>query len=233
MKNVVLITRPEDSAAKTAYALHQKGYLTFCEPFINVVFHDVVLPNLAGYSALIFTSANAVRAFTLKSVRRDIMAYCVGDNTLQAVREAGFDHYKSAQGKVSDLIKMLEKESIEGKILYVRARDVAHPLVVEGKDIEEIIFYHTEKTKEISQNCLELMSQGVFSYILFHSKRTAEIFVDLVEENGVKNSLNQCEALCLGDSMVECLTNLQWKRIAVAPTPDRQGMLQLLEKLDE
>lgn len=233
MKNIVLITRPEDSAAETAYALNQKGYLSFCEPFLEVVFHDVELPDMQPYDALVFTSANAVQAFILKNDQRDMIAYCVGEQTLIAVRQAGFKKYKSAQGKVSDLIEMIKNEPIKDKILYVRARDIVQPFTVEGKDVEEITLYHTEKTKEISQNCLDLMKAGAFSSVLFYSARTAQIFVELAEKHGIKECLKQCKALCLGDSMIEYVTNLQWKNVAVAKTPDREGMLQLLENQNE
>lgn len=232
MKNIVLITRPEDSAAETAYAINQKGYLTFCEPFLDVCFHETNLPDFDDTKALIFTSANAVQALILKSDRRDFPVYCVGDQTLTAVRQAGFKTYKSAQGTVSDLIDMLQQEAVDGKMLYVRARDIARPLVVQNQEIDEIVVYHTEKTKEISKNCLDLMQEGAFSHILFYSSRTAQCFSELVEKQGVQGCLNQCQALCLGDSMVECIANLQWKHIAVAKTPDRQGMLELLETSD-
>lgn len=233
MKNIVLITRPEQSAAQTAYAVNQKNYQTFCEAFLDVVFHDVTVPDLEEYGALVFTSANAVQAFILKSDRRDILAYCVGEQTLMAVRHAGFDRYKSAKGKVSDLIQMLGKEEIDRKILYCRARDIAHPLEVENKEIAEIILYHTEKSEEISKNCLNLLTKSAFSHVLFYSARTAENFTALIQKYQLENSLNQCEALCLGDSMIKCIENLQWKHIKVATTPDPMGMLQLLEKENE
>jgi len=109
MKNIVLITRPEQSARETAYAINALGHQTFCEPLMNVVFHDFDVPDFNAFSALVFTSANAVQAFTLKTDQRDIMAYCVGDNTLDAVRRAGFTDYKSAQGTVTDLINVLSR----------------------------------------------------------------------------------------------------------------------------
>jgi uroporphyrinogen-III synthase len=233
MKNIILITRPEENAAQTAYALNQKGYLTFCEPFLDVVFHDVSLPDLDQVDALVFSSANAVQAFILKSDRRDIMAYCVGDNTLHAVRHAGFENYKSAKGKVSDLIELLQQEPIKGQILYCRARDITQELKIEGKALSEVILYHTEKSKEISQNCLDLLTQGAISTVLFYSLKTAETFIALIEKNGVKEALKQCQALCLGDSMLECITKLQWKHVKVATTPDREGMFQLLETINE
>jgi len=233
MEDVVLITRPEESAAETAYLLNQKGYLTFCEPMMDVVFHESALPDLDQFNALVFTSANAVKAYMLKTDRRDIMAYCVGDTTLQAVRKAGFVACKAAQGKVDDLIQLLEKETIDGEILYIRARDITQNLAVNGKQVSEFILYHTEKTKEISKNCLDLLENGSISKVLFYSPRTSETFVEMVEKYGVKNALKQCQALCLGDPMIECITQLQWKHIHVAPSRDRDGMLQLLETLNE
>lgn len=229
MKNVVLITRPEDDALDIAYAVNQKGQTAFCEAFLNVVFHDQKLPNLENYKALIFTSANGVRAFVQKSDARDIPVYTVGDQSLAEVRQYDFKNYKSAQGGVDDLAAMLEAEGIDGQALYVRGRDISKTLDIEGLKIEEITLYHTEKSEEISPNCLDLMEMGVFSHVMFFSKRTAESFTALLEgKSKAIAGLKGTKALCLGDSMLECLSVLPWAEIVVAKQPDRDGMLDLL-----
>ena len=213
MKDVVLITRPEDDSTAIAYAVNQKGYPAFCEPLLDVVFYDIDLPDLKNYAALVFTSANAVRAFVQKSDVRHIPVFTVGDNTLEEVRRHDFQKYKSAQGDVDDLITLLSAEQIDGAALYVRGEVVSRPLqgMVEGLKIDEIILYHTEKAGKISQNCLELMADGTFSNVLFFSARTAETFADLVKgETLAKEGLKGTKALCLGDSMVEYLSVLPW-----------------------
>lgn len=235
MKNVVLITRPEDDAVAIAYAINQKKYSAFCEPFLDVVFHDTDLPNLENYKALIFTSSNGVRAFVQKSDVRNIPVFTVGDNTLEKVRRHDFAKYKSAQGNIDDLIAMLADENIEGAALYVRGEHISTPLkgAVAGLDVDEITLYHTEKPKEISVNCLDLLREATFSHVLFFSKRTAETFVELIsgDEHAV-SGLNHTKALCLGDSMIECLSVLPWQEIVVAAQPNRDGLLELLENND-
>ena len=232
MKNVVLITRPEDDSTTIAYAVNQKKYLAFCEPFLDVVFYDTELPNLENYGALVFTSANGVRAFVLKSERRDIPVFTVGDNTLEEVRCHDFATYKSAQGNVDDLINMLADENIEGSALYIRGEHISKQLdgAVSGLDINEFTLYRTEKPQQISPNCLDLLRQGIFSHVLFFSARTAETFVALISGDvQAVSGLKRTKALCLGDSMIECLSVLPWQDIMVAAEPNRDGLLDLLQ----
>lgn len=236
MKNVVLITRPEDDAADIAYAVNQKKFLAFCEPFLNIVFEEKKLSDLEKYGALIFTSANGVRAFYQNSDVRNIPAFCVGENTLEEVRKGGFDTYRSARGNIDDLIEMLEGEEIDGPYLYIRGKEISKPLVdaVPGKQIEEQVLYHTEIPKKMTVNCVGLIKDATFSHVMFFSKRTAETFAALIDKEEapetLREGLKSTKALCLGDSMIECLSVLPWEDIKVAERPDRDGILDLLDK---
>lgn len=235
MKDVVLITRPEDDATAIAYAVNQKGLLAFCEPFLDVVFHEKKIENIQEYGALVFTSANAVRAYNLYNEEKDIPVFCVGDNTQEEAQAAGFKNSKSARGGVEELTAMLSEEKSDKPFLYLRGKEITQPLVdtIPSIDIEEQIVYYTQTPEKISPNCADLLQEEAFSYIMFFSKRTAETFVSLLgkEEEGeaIQEALKRTKALCLSGSMLECLSVLPWKDIIVAKRPERQAILDLLE----
>jgi uroporphyrinogen-III synthase len=236
MKNVVLITRPEEDATAIAYALNQRGYTAFCEPFLEIHDVDADLPDLNKYNALVFTSANGVRAFCRISGRRDIPVYTVGDNTLAEARRFQFEHYKSAKGDADDLAALLSSEQKDQPVLYIRGQNVSKSLSELAPDVhfDEVVLYQSAEPEKISANCLDLFLDGAFSHILFFSVRTAESFVKLVgkeQESGrMEEALKRTKALCLGPSMIECLSVLPWQEIAVATSPDREAMLDLLEQ---
>lgn len=232
MLRSVLITRPEADAKEIAALIEDKNYQVVCEPFLEVVYHETELPDLSSYGALVFTSANAVRAFCHNSAERNLAVFAVGDYTALEARAAGFEKIANASGNIDDLAKLLAQAPSDKPYLYIRGEHISKKLEITNANIaiEEAVLYHTEKKREISDHSLSLLVEGAFSHILFFSRRTAEGFIDIAQgQEGLSEGLKSSKALCLGTSMVECLTVLPWADVQVAGHPTRQGMLALLD----
>ena len=86
----ILITRPEEDAASLADILTGLGHEVRVEPLLSVRLHDGAALDTADAQALLFTSANGVRAAAQLTTSRHLPALCVGDATAKAAREAGF-----------------------------------------------------------------------------------------------------------------------------------------------
>ena len=232
MRGSVLITRPEADAKEIATLVKSKNYQVVCESFLEIIYHKTPLPDLSVYGALVFTSANAVRAFCKNSAKRDLAVFTVGDYTAAEAKAVGFENIQSAAGNIDDLIKLLGRSSSDKPYLYIRGEHVSKTLDINDPqiDIEEMVLYGAEKKGEISDNSLALLAQGAFSHILFFSTRTAEGFIDIVQgQKDLSEGLKTSKALCLGVSMVQCLSVLPWADVQVADHPTRQGMLALLD----
>src|SRR5665213_3569086 len=104
-------TRPPADAASLAQALAARGIEPVLEPLLAIRQAPDAAALLAGLlpgiQALLFTSANGLRAFALASSRRDIAVLAVGDATAQAARDAGFVDIESAEGDVADLADLV------------------------------------------------------------------------------------------------------------------------------
>ncbi|HYV87158.1 MAG TPA: uroporphyrinogen-III synthase, partial [Candidatus Polarisedimenticolia bacterium] len=113
MSGKILITRPEEDAKPLADALAARGISTLIEPLLAIrVLADAAGPlaeDLAGVQAILFTSANGVRAFGELSARRDIGVLAVGDATAAMARSAGFTAVESAAGDVGDLVRLTKQ----------------------------------------------------------------------------------------------------------------------------
>ena len=264
MRGTVLITRPIEDAKIIADLVTQKGYAAFTEPFLKVVFEETSLPDLKIYEALIFTSANGVRAFCDKAQERNLPIFTIGKNTAEAARQAGFKIITNADGDVDALTKILPENMSEKPYLHIRGKHISRSLSPQNQDlsIDEKILYHTEKIEEISDECLEMICRGKFSHILFFSERTAESFVNYIRTQkliktpnaqalglektpnaqarglektpnaqalGFEKTLERTKALCLGASMVQCLSVLPWQEIVIAERPTRNGIMALLD----
>lgn len=125
----LLLIRPQAQSERFAreFALRHGDIPVLIAPLIEI--RPRPLPcAVEGFAGLIFTSENAVRAFAGQSPRRDLPAFCVGDTTAQAARQAGFAA-RSARGDWRALLHMLKTENPAGPFLHLRGEHVAGPLV--------------------------------------------------------------------------------------------------------
>src|SRR5258708_30562751 len=117
----VLITRPIEDAGPLAAALEARGVTPVSEPLLTIGPMTDAAVALAGVQALLFTSANGVRAFGRSATRRDLTVLAVGDATAEAARAIGFSDVASAGGDVEDLAALaaarLDPQS--GSLLHV------------------------------------------------------------------------------------------------------------------
>jgi uroporphyrinogen-III synthase len=234
LRGTVLITRPEEDAAQIAQELEDQNYQVLCEPFLKISFLDIALPDLKAYAGIIFTSINAVRAVKGKITEFDLPVFCVGHRTHDEAVEAGFRNVQSAEGTVDDLSCLITSQKPNQAYLYIRGQHISKDLgaLVTDIKIDEVIAYHAEKIEEISNISRQILMRGEMSAVLFFSVRTAEAFVEWVKGDSqsinIAAALGRSRALCLGDSMVEYLSEIPWKDIQVAEHPNRLSLMRLL-----
>src|SRR4051794_31723211 len=99
----VWITRAEPGASATAERIREMGF----EPLVAPLLHLRPIPDVAielgGVSALVFTSANGVRAFAERCSERGLKVFAVGDATARTAREWRFKTVLSTDGDVKAL----------------------------------------------------------------------------------------------------------------------------------
>src|SRR5262245_28755000 len=103
----LLVTRPEQDAARTAQILRQHGHEVLVAPLMHMRSVDVAL-SPGPWAGMLVTSANAIRALPASwhAGLRDLPLLTVGDRTTEAARDAGFADARSAQGNAADLVKL-------------------------------------------------------------------------------------------------------------------------------
>ena len=70
-------------------------------------------------TALAFTSANGVAAFTALAGAPALPVFTVGDATADAARAAGFTTVRSADGAIADLARLLSSEAADEGVILV------------------------------------------------------------------------------------------------------------------
>jgi uroporphyrinogen-III synthase len=234
-----LVTRPREQAEALAAALRARGIEPVIEPLVEIRLEEdgprVVTPLLLGAQALVFTSANGVRAFAAASARRDLPALAVGDATARAARDAGFSDVASAQGNVADLATLARQrlKPSGGALVHSAARvvagDLAGALGAFGYEVRRAILYESVMAERLSEATSALIGSGALGAAIFFSPRTAATFVRLVRAAGLDGACRTIAAVALSQAVAEKL-DVSWRAVHVALSPTGAALIEACER---
>jgi uroporphyrinogen-III synthase len=178
--------------------------------------------NVEDAQALLFTSANGVRAFPDSRRLHAKPVLTVGDATAEAARAAGFTDVRAADGDVAALEALATKTLTpsSGKLIHIGgehlAGDLAGALRAAGFTVERRIAYAARAALTAPPELLQPLD-----IILFHSVRAAETFVALGAPNADKLT-----AACISEAVAQAAGKAQWARIIVSPAPREDALLR-------
>jgi uroporphyrinogen-III synthase len=234
MSGLVLITRPIDEAEATAAELRENGYESLIAPMLAIRPIRFEEPDFLAYDGVFATSPRTIFLVAEAVSERKIPVYAVGDYTAAAAQEAGFITVHNAQGTGADLAAMLATAPKPLKILHIRGKDIAFDLAGAleklGHSVQPLIVYEALKTSHFESETREALVSGDIKAVTFFSKRTAETFLELVHKEKLEAALRPIKALCISQSVLECVRPAQWLGVYVSASPDRAGMLNLLRE---
>lgn len=219
----VAITRALPDALATAERVRARGGEPILAPLLTIAPRKLGA-DLTGAQALLFTSANGVRAVANSGSHRAITTLCVGDATAEAARAAGYSDVRSADGD-SHALAALAIATLDprcGPLIHASGEHVAGDLVgalrAAGFSAERHVVYSALAAGTLPA----ALSPGV-DIILLHSARAAEIFLGLGAP-GAENII----AGCLSRQVAEAASAATWKRLIVAPRPRESALLDVI-----
>jgi uroporphyrinogen-III synthase len=227
----ILLTRPEsrgDRFAEQVRARFGRGVTVLASPLIAPRFLSPPLP--AVVRGAIFTSETGVEGFARLWRGGPLPAWCVGDRTAAAAREAGFDA-RSARGDAEALAEMLAAENPPGPLVHARGRDargdLAGALSARGLTVVETVVY-AQIEQPLTDAARALLQAAAPVAVPLFSPRTARLFVRQVSASPGRAPL---WIAALSPAVAEPAAALRPARLALAPTPDAEGMIEALSHL--
>jgi len=230
----ILITRPIEDARPLADALAERGIEVLIEPLLEIRHLEDAEIELTGVQALLFTSANGVRAFAALSPRRDLKVFTVGDGSADAARQAGFLDVESAKGDIEALAALVvDRLKVEDGVLFhaagtVTAGDLKTRLEGLGYQVRRAQLYEAKIATALSTETRANLTLGGIDAVLLFSPRTAATFAELWQAAG-SSSLARIHALCLSAAVAREIGNLGWAGVEIADRPDLPSMLALVD----
>ena len=232
----LLVTRPEPECERTAALLRGRGHEVLLMPLLRIEPIRHAELGAGPWVAVVFTSANAVRAVAAHrrfSELADLPVYTVGRRTQAAAAAAGFTAIMSADGDVSALVSLIASKPpvANSPLLYCagedRAGDLAGALRLHGLRVETALVYRASMVAELTPDVRAAFAAGAIDAVLHYSARTAAAFVAAAMA-GIGDLSIQTRHLCLSAQVAAPLAAAGTKAIEVASEANEQALLALI-----
>jgi len=235
----VLVTRPEEDAASLAAALSARGHEPHLEPLLRIEpAPGVPTPlDLDGVQAILFTSANGVRALAHLSPDRGLPVFTVGNASAEAARAAGFTEVASAAGDVEDLARLVAArlKPKDGAVYHGAgqrlAGDLKERLEGDGFTLRRVVLYRAHAASDLSRTTRTALLAHHLDAVTLFSPRTAATFVKLVQKADLAVACPSLDAVCLSPAVAEKLGVLSWRSVRIAAHPTQEALLDCIDGL--
>ena len=230
----LLVTLPRDDAQSFAQVLRARGHQAIVAPIMEVQFPPGPPIPLEGVQAVLATSANGVRALSLRTGRRDLTIYAVGPQTAEAARQAGFTVVISADGDAAALVETVARDAdpAKGILLHAAGAETAgrlrQALLARGFRVETIVLYEALPVARLPVNAEDALRGDMLDGVLLFSPRSAKTFAALAGEAGLASQCARLVAFCISAATAEALAPLSFARVAIAGTPNQDAIADLI-----
>jgi uroporphyrinogen-III synthase len=230
----VLVTRPLDDAHDTAALLAARGHAAIVAPLLGVRFHDGHALRLDGVQALLFTSANGVRALARRTSLRDFVVFTVGSQTAEAARGAGFGDVRNADGNVETLAETVRTaiKPKDGMLVHVAGAEaqgrLAALLSAAGFKVRTEVLYDVPAVAELPAAARDAIAAGAVDAVLLFSARSAQVFVDSIHKAGLAGACANIIAVCISEAAAKPLAAMVFREVRTAPKPNQASLLDCL-----
>ncbi len=213
------VTGTEGFAARLAAALGKQGAETVKLSFLETVPTERPLPELSGFSWLVFTSPNGVRIFLekMKQERRDLRTLAgkriavIGPGTGETLAESGliFDLMPEIHD-ASHLGAALAERMGPGERALLLRSELGSPALTQklsgaGREYEDFALYELREKPGQREKVFRRLRENPPDYLLFGSASGVRSFVDGLIQSVDKTALHnafQCGSLprigCIG-----------------------------------
>ena len=227
----VLVTRPVADAGPLAAVLAAHGIAARLEPLLLIEFLPGPPLALAGVQAILATSANGVRALSLRTECRALPLFAVGNATAREARVQGFITVESASGDVEALAALVKRrlDPTQGTLLHVAgtalAGDLATDLASAGFACRREVLYRARTAERLSEETAAALRADLIDGVLLYSPRTAATFVHLVRAAGLAAQCARLRAFCLSAAVAAAVSQTAWKAVVTAAMPTEAALV--------
>ena len=226
----VWVTRAQPGADATAARLRGLGHAPLVASLLVVHPLQQVSEAPEDFTALAFTSANAVRVFASLWPERRAPVFAVGASTAAAARLAGFTDVSSADGDVAALASRIAAERPPGPLLHPcateAAGDLGGALAAVGVSVRALPLYETRPVERLPADAADALRDGAVAAVLLHSPKAAKALAGLWTRS--EPELTRVQAFGLSAACLAPVGRLPFASAVAAAAPTEAALLELL-----
>ncbi|MBE9636010.1 uroporphyrinogen-III synthase [Salipiger mangrovisoli] len=230
----LLLTRPRAASQRFLEGIRAAG-VTGIVPLVSPLIEVETtgpLPEMAGTTGLIFTSASGVQAFAELGGAVLPLCYAVGEATARAARGVGFSP-RVAEGDAESLLALILAERPEGRLVHLRGThargDLAARLTAAGQPCAEAVIYD-QPTRPMTDQAIAALRGSVPVIVPLFSPRSARLFAAAARD---VNATAPLFAAYMSGEVEAALSGLYVLDSEIVLRPDAELMRKAVEKLLE
>lgn len=232
----VLVTRPEQSGARTAERLTEGGFQPVLLPLTQTQPLPVEIdPDPASFDLIAVTSANALRHASPKllDTLRDRPCFTVGQETARAAARRGFSDVTPGNGDATALAQRLSTQS-GARILYLcgRLRRPAFEDMLRkaGLAVTPLETYDTLSIDYTPEDIASQIGPEPVDFVLVYSAEAAIALLRLIKSAAPHLFGPETCFLCIAPRVSAVLAGQHLKTLA-APEPTEASLLSALRDI--
>ena len=215
----ILLTRPLQDCSDMILKFQSLGNQVSHLPLLRIdkVNHDKT--DFLNFKGIIFTSANAVNFFDMKTIDKKILCFCVGNATEKKSRSIGFQNVIAAEGNVENLKELILRnfDKKDGKMIYVSGEtisiDLDQKLIKEGYDVKRIINYKTIHNENFDENFVKELKLDIPEIVYVYSQNSASSLLKFIKLYQSESLWMNTNLMCIGEKTSAILNEIKWKKI--------------------
>ncbi len=232
----LLVTRPQPDAERTAAALRAAGHQVECAALLRIEPVPAAQLGPGPWSALVLTSANALRALEQHPRRAALLAlpvFAVGRRTAAAARAAGFATVTAAGSNVQELAQHLRATPAgRDPLLYLagedRSGDLGADLAADGRMVSTVGVYRAVKLEKFSPALAAAFAAGTLDGVLHFSRRSAQAYLDCARHAAMLDQALAITHFCVSQQVAEPLLAAGAERVRIAARPEEVALIELI-----
>lgn len=220
----LIVIRPEPGCTTTVEAARQARLDPHGYPLFAVEARSWQAPPPDQFDALLLGSANAIRAAGpgLAAVRH-LPAYCVGEATAAAARDAGFAIAGIGRGGLQAALALIRPE--HRRLLRLAGEERVPLTLPDGVQMTERVVY-ASRPQPVPQELAALLARPAL--VALHSAEAAHHFSAECVRLGLRRAPL---ALCVLAPRVASAAGPGWREVAIASEPSDAALLALARQM--
>jgi uroporphyrinogen-III synthase len=223
----ILITRPIDESILLAKKLELLGHQPIIAPLLKIEFtEDIDFQKFDRYDAIIISSRNAIKA--IASANKNLKLIIVGKETTEFAKSLGFINSIYAGVNIAELKDNLSNYNY---LLYLTGADISDDLGSLSVKIDRQIVYHAKRVDVPSLKFLDFIKQDQLRLCMFFSTRTAQIFLDFINEYKLQSYSSSIIALTLSAKIAHNLKDMRFNSCYIATEPTLDSLVNFIDRI--